>query len=75
MNQTDEALQVQCSENFDGGLPQSFLMELLEMPHLQPTFNVTLNQPPPYFTLHGIKSSSSYKVKLYAVNAKGFSDR
>lgn len=61
-------------ENFDGGLPQNFLMELLEIPNMESKFNVSVNGRPPLFYLHGIESSASYKVKLFAVNAKGLSD-
>lgn len=49
-------------------------MELLELPDLIPRFNVTLSKGPPVFELYGIESGSSYKVNLYAVNAKGRSD-
>lgn len=73
-NQTSDSLHVECLESFDGGLPQGFLMELLELPELIPRFNVTLTKGPPVFELYGIESGSSYKVNLYAVNAKGRSD-
>lgn len=73
-NQTEDSLQVQCMENFDGGLPQNFLMELLEIPNMESKFNVSVNGRSPIFYLHGIESSASYKVKLFAVNAKGLSD-
>lgn len=33
-NQSIDSLNVECVENFDGGLPQTFLMELLELPSL-----------------------------------------
>ncbi|XP_065206012.1 MAM domain-containing glycosylphosphatidylinositol anchor protein 1-like isoform X2 [Planococcus citri] len=73
-NQTEDSLQVQCMENFDGGLPQNFLMELLEIPNMESKFNVSVNGRPPLFYLHGIESSASYKVKLFAMNVKGLSD-
>lgn len=34
-NQSADGLRVECLEGFDGGLPQSFLMELLELPGLK----------------------------------------
>ncbi|BES90972.1 CD80-like C2-set immunoglobulin domain [Nesidiocoris tenuis] len=72
LNQTSDTLDVECVEGFDGGLPQWFNMELLELPELSPRFNVTSNRP--LFNVNGIESGSSYQVHLYAVNGKGRSD-
>lgn len=44
------------------------------MPSMESKFNVSVNGRPPLFYLHGLESSLSYKVKLFAVNAKGLSD-
>uniref|UniRef100_A0A1B6C6V9 Uncharacterized protein n=1 Tax=Clastoptera arizonana TaxID=38151 RepID=A0A1B6C6V9_9HEMI len=73
-NHTSDSLHVECLENFDGGLPQGFLMELLELPDLVPKFNVSVSKTPPVFDLFGIESGASYQVNLYAINAKGRSD-
>ncbi|KAE8752474.1 hypothetical protein FOCC_FOCC000596 [Frankliniella occidentalis] len=35
-NHTSEWVRVECLENFDGGLPQGFQLELLELPYLVP---------------------------------------
>ncbi|XP_039283060.1 hemicentin-1 isoform X2 [Nilaparvata lugens] len=73
-NQTSDSLHVDCAESFDGGLPQSFVMELLQLPELVSRFNVTVTHGPPSFALYGIQPGVSYRVNLFAVNAKGRSD-
>ncbi|XP_069683124.1 neural cell adhesion molecule 2 [Periplaneta americana] len=74
VNQTSDSLHVECLESFDGGLPQSFLMELLELPGLRPRYNVTVVRGPPVFDIYGMEPGASYQVNLYAVNAKGRSE-
>ncbi|KOB78250.1 Uncharacterized protein OBRU01_02793, partial [Operophtera brumata] len=73
-NQSIDSLYVECVENFDGGLPQTFLMELLELPSLIVRYNVSTNRTPPYFEIRGLPPGVSYRIDLYAVNAKGRSD-
>ncbi|CAB3252849.1 unnamed protein product [Arctia plantaginis] len=73
-NQSIDSLNVECVENFDGGLPQTFLMELLELPTLTVRYNVSTNRTPPYFEIRGLPPGVSYRIDLYAVNAKGRSD-
>lgn len=41
-NQSSDSLQVECIEGFDGGLPQGFLLELVEMPTLRLVRNLSL---------------------------------
>lgn len=74
MNQTSESLQIECMEGFDGGLPQSFLMEVLELPSLRLKSNISTYKAPPVFYIEGLEPGASYRIKLYAVNAKGKSD-
>ncbi|XP_061722013.1 nephrin-like [Cydia pomonella] len=71
MNQSAVGLQVECLEGFDGGLPQVFYMEVLELPSLLVHANVTSNSSTFEVELHG---RSSYALKLYAANAKGRSE-
>ncbi|CAD0203702.1 unnamed protein product [Chrysodeixis includens] len=73
-NQSMDSLNVECVENFDGGLPQTFLMELLELPSLIVRYNVSTNRTPPYFEIRGLPPGVTYRIDLYAVNAKGRSD-
>ena len=74
MNQTSESLQVECTENFDGGLPQGFLMEILELPSQRSRMNITTEKAPPHFFVEGLEPGASYRIMLFAMNAKGRSD-
>lgn len=74
MNQTSDSLQVECTESFDGGLPQSFFMEILELPTLKSKFNSSTTKTPPIFYADGLEPGANYRIMLYAVNAKGKSD-
>ncbi|XP_018322838.1 titin isoform X2 [Agrilus planipennis] len=74
INQSSNALEVECVESFDGGLPQSFIMEVLELPSLESKLNVTTHKAPPTFYAEGLDATASYRILMYAVNAKGRSD-
>lgn len=41
-NQSADSIQVDCIEGFDGGLPQSFMLELVELNNLRLARNITL---------------------------------
>lgn len=53
---------MECLENFDGGLPQTFLMELLELPSLQLKRNISVTRAPPVFNIYGLESGTTYQV-------------
>ncbi|KAJ2942131.1 hypothetical protein O0L34_g11044 [Tuta absoluta] len=74
VNHSAALLLVDCVEGFDGGLPQVFFMEVLELPSMLVKANVTANHTP-VFEVHGLDRGSSYALNLYAVNSKGKSDR
>ncbi|XP_045537741.1 nephrin [Papilio machaon] len=73
VNQSSESLSVECTEGFDGGLPQTFYMEVLELPSLMVRANVTSNFTPSFEVL-GVDSRVSYILNLYSANAKGRSE-
>ncbi|KAJ0173859.1 hypothetical protein K1T71_011008 [Dendrolimus kikuchii] len=73
VNQSSYSLQVECLEGFDGGLPQVFYMEVLELPSLLVRANISSNHTPS-FNVRGLNSRASYTIVLYAVNAKGRSE-
>ncbi|XP_052756546.1 hemicentin-1-like [Galleria mellonella] len=73
VNQSSNSLQVECTEGFDGGLLQTFYMEVLELPSLMVRANISSNSTP-YFEVPDLDSRSSYTVILYAANAKGRSE-
>ncbi|XP_050673053.1 nephrin-like [Leptidea sinapis] len=72
VNQTSQELAVQCSEGMDGGLPQMFYMELLQLPAMVMHANITSNVST--FSVADVDLSFSYLVNLYAANSKGRSD-
>lgn len=41
-NQSIDSIHVECIESFDGGLPQMFLLEMVEIPTLKLVRNLTL---------------------------------
>ena len=49
-------------------------MEILELPSLRPRLNVTTYRTPPTFLADGLDPGMSYRIMLYAVNAKGKSE-
>ncbi|XP_031624769.1 neural cell adhesion molecule 2 isoform X1 [Contarinia nasturtii] len=73
-NQSSDSLQVECEPGFDGGLPQQFLLELVEMPALRLARNLSLQRSPVAFYIDNLEPGSSYRIILFAVNAKGRSE-
>ncbi|XP_046971664.1 nephrin-like [Vanessa cardui] len=73
LNQSEDSLQVDCLEGFDGGLPQVFILEVLELPSKIVHANITSNFTPS-FELLGLDKGMSYALNLYAANAKGRSE-
>ncbi|KAI5740214.1 hypothetical protein M8J76_001756 [Diaphorina citri] len=72
LNKTVHGLSVECQSGFDGGLPQTFLLELYnDHSHVRLT-NVTSREP--HFTVEGLGSGVGFDIFLYAVNSKGRSE-
>ncbi|KAJ1528326.1 hypothetical protein ONE63_006747 [Megalurothrips usitatus] len=68
-------LRIECAEGFDGGMPQWFLLQMVELPGMQVRHNVTLPRGPPVFELSWAPAAGvSYQARVYAVNNKGPSD-
>ncbi|XP_025835516.1 uncharacterized protein LOC112906092, partial [Agrilus planipennis] len=80
--------EVSCTANEDGGLPQTFVLEVRNSPeYSEPTSVTTLsdqgeNSPPlfrvlgqsPVFSLHSLEPDKKYNILVYAENAVGKSD-
>ncbi|XP_055618631.1 hemicentin-1 [Toxorhynchites rutilus septentrionalis] len=73
-NQSSDSLHIECIEGFDGGLPQLFLLELVEVPALRLVRNLSLQHPPVQFFLDNLEPGTSYRIILFAANAKGRSE-
>lgn len=68
-------LRIECAEGFDGGLPQWFLLQMVELPGLQVRHNVTIRKGPPVFELAWAPATGvMYQARVFAVNTKGLSE-
>ncbi|XP_073848797.1 sidestep VII transmembrane protein isoform X3 [Musca autumnalis] len=66
------SLTVTCSEGFDGGLSQLFVMELVDA-HLK-DLKANITSTVPKFTASTLSPGGVYILTLYAFNSKGRSD-
>ncbi|KAK7590204.1 hypothetical protein V9T40_001817 [Parthenolecanium corni] len=68
-NVTTVSLEVRCREGFDGGLEQSFWLEVINSTTGSVVLNVSSQEP--YFKLSKLAPGNSVQVKVYAANVKG----
>ncbi|XP_017046472.1 hemicentin-1 isoform X1 [Drosophila ficusphila] len=73
-NQSVDSLQVDCLEGFDGGLPQGFMLELVELNTLRLARNITVSHTPVTFVIDNLDQAATYRMVIFAVNAKGRSE-
>ncbi|XP_050293080.1 hemicentin-1 isoform X2 [Anthonomus grandis grandis] len=78
-NQTIEIVDVECKSGYDGGLPQQFVLEAYDAHSMRLRINQTVRDTE-YPTFHLdlgdlLPSPPSLKVIVYAVNAKGKSEK
>ncbi|XP_069943594.1 nephrin-like isoform X2 [Cherax quadricarinatus] len=66
-NQTSEALVVECSPGFDGGLPQHFVMEAWD----HDTLLSNTSSLAPEFVVRGLEAGMGVTLKVRATNARG----
>lgn len=71
-NTSMTSFSIRCSEGFNGGLPQSFTIEVRE-PGTE-TLAANLSSPVPRFTVLGLQPGLIYHAYIYSVNVKGHSD-
>ncbi|XP_057652293.1 protein turtle homolog A-like isoform X2 [Diorhabda carinulata] len=69
VNQTSDSLNVECSEGFDGGLKQEFIMEVFDTATRKLVSNVSSRTP--LFAVSGLESGAGFDIGLYAANKKG----
>ncbi|XP_066262553.1 nephrin-like isoform X2 [Euwallacea similis] len=65
------SLEIRCSEGFSGGIPQAFLLELMDF-NGQDVKN--MSSPAPRFTLKNLDPGAQYQAFVYSYNAKGRSE-
>lgn len=70
------SLSVSCHSGYDGGLNQSFILEVYDVSRNQEQLilNVSRNDDP-RFDVHNLSSETLYSLVIYSVNVKGKSGR
>lgn len=68
-NQTSSSVEISCLPGFDGGLPQRFLLELYTATSGSPRYNMTATEP--RFLLTDLEPDVTFRMVVFAVNAKG----
>lgn len=71
-NTSTNSFSVRCAEGFNGGLPQSFLLEVRESNTQELRANLT--SPVPRFSVTQLESGALYQACVYAYNDKGRSE-
>ncbi|KAF3425106.1 hypothetical protein E2986_07903 [Frieseomelitta varia] len=71
-NTSTNSFSVRCAEGFNGGLPQSFLLEVRESNTQELRANLT--SPVPRFSVTHLESGVLYQACIYAYNDKGRSE-
>lgn len=66
------SLGIKCTEGFNGGLTQTFLVEVRDMHTQEMRANIT--SPIPRFTLANLQPGGLYSASVFAYNPKGRSD-
>lgn len=72
-NETAESVELSCDEGHDGGLPQHFVLEVLEIETTELRYNASSNTAS--FHLGNLTpSGTGFRALIYSVNAKGRSE-
>lgn len=72
VNTTVESLEVECTEGFDGGQPQYFLLEVYDWK--TSTLQANVSAKFPLFIVSGLDPGRVLKMIVYAANGKGRSE-
>ncbi|XP_054284523.1 hemicentin-2-like [Macrosteles quadrilineatus] len=72
VNQTDDSVQIECDAGFDGGISQTFQVEVYDS--ASQTLVTNLSRETPSFALQGLAPGQLLDLLLYAHNSKGRSD-
>lgn len=66
------SMSIRCSEGFNGGLQQQFMLEVREMQTNE--LRANYSSPVPRFTVNSLMPSTIYLASVFAFNTKGRSD-
>ncbi|XP_062123864.1 LOW QUALITY PROTEIN: hemicentin-1 [Drosophila sulfurigaster albostrigata] len=72
LNISMTSLTATCSDGFNGGLPQLFILELQDANNKEIKANITSTVP--RFTVSGLHPGNVYILSIFAYNSKGRSD-
>ncbi|KAB7497080.1 Neural cell adhesion molecule 2, partial [Armadillidium nasatum] len=72
-NYTSSSVFVRCYEGHDGGLPQSFIAEVLDMQKKIIIRNVSSSDP--FFAIDNLPPGTDFLLTIYSANGKGSSER
>ena len=70
LNMSLPSIKVGCQEGFDGGLPQTFLLEVYENEQLK----TKMTNQQPFFEISQVDYGQPVKLFVFAQNAKGSSE-
>ena len=70
LNMSQPSIKVGCQEGFDGGLPQTFLLEVYENEQLK----TKMTNQEPFFDISQVDYGQPVKLFVFAQNAKGTSE-
>ena len=70
LNMSQPSIKVGCQEGFDGGLPQTFLLEVYENEQLK----TKMTNQQPFFEISQVDYGQPVKLFVFAQNAKGSSE-
>ncbi|XP_069979290.1 nephrin-like isoform X2 [Penaeus vannamei] len=68
-NQTTDTIEVECAPGFDGGLPQTFFMEVYDS--TTGVLHRNISSQEPLFLLTALRPGLAFLMVTYAANAKG----
>lgn len=71
-NTSTSSFSVRCAEGFNGGLSQSFLLEVKES--ISQELRANLTSPVPRFSVAQLDAGVLYQAYIYAYNDKGRSE-
>ena len=71
-NQSHSSFSLDCQSGFDGGLQQTFVMEVIDS---EAGYVVTnMSSQTPSFSVNGLQSGKTFLIKVFSANDKGFSE-
>lgn len=72
VNQTEESFQIECEPGFDGGLSQTFQVEVYDSASQSLVANLSAVNP--VFSMEGLTPGQLLDLLVYTYNARGRSD-